>query len=307
MRIHMTRYLFIATFILALTGSILANAQAPSQNIVKVGIAKGLLRDLNPQLFRVLATNFEKVMQAQTGLSGQLLSIDSANEITQRLMEGDLQLGVVHGVEFGWMKVIHPDIHTLMINDIDPELLRAVVVVARDSPAKSLKDCQGEKLAIPSGTRGDTRLFITQRCRQMGSNIQDMFPEVSAPASIETALDNLVDGIEQVAVVERAGLKMFERRKPGRFAKLAVLEQSEPFPPSVIIFRRDKLDETTQTKFRDGMCTAHKSLLGAHLMTLMRIKRFEPVTADFHKSIDETLKAYPKPESLPQLPRKPGH
>jgi ABC-type phosphate/phosphonate transport system substrate-binding protein len=273
----------------------------PTASVVKVGLEKALLRDLSPQLFQVLAISFQTVMEAQTGLAGQLLAIDSADEVRRRLVNGEMELGVVCGVEYGWMNQKHPELEPLMLSVTDRDALEAVIVVAKDAQINCLKDCQGKRLAIPIGTRGDTRLFLSERCRCLGHTIHEFFAKMVMPHCVEEALDNVVDGVVDAAVVDRAGLKMFERRKPGRYPRLAVIAESGTFPPCAIVFRRGKIDEATLTKFRDGMVTAHKTVLGAHLMTLMNIKRFELATGDYQKQVDEAVKAYPSPESNGRL------
>ena len=268
---------------------------SPPVALIKVGVVKGLLRDIDPRLFPVVATAFSTVMESQTGLAGQLLMMDSAEDAGQRISKGELQLGVLSGVEYGWMMKKQPELRSLMVCAIDSGALQAVLVVAKDSRAKTIQDCKGETLTIPHGLRSDTRLFLSHRCRENGASLQQMFPKTIRASSVEEALDSVVDGVTQLVLVERSGLRMFERRKPARFNRLAVLEQSASFPPSVIVFRQGALDNNTLDKFRDGMSTAHKTPVGVHLMTLMNIKQFEPITADYQKSVDAILKTYPAP------------
>jgi ABC-type phosphate/phosphonate transport system substrate-binding protein len=282
----------LAAFVAAVLLAAAAPAEAESVR-VKIGIVKGLLRDLKPALFRVLAVHFQTVMESQTGLRGELVSVESAEALRQQLADGAVQLGVFHGFEFGWMRDKQPDLEPLMLNAIDPDSLKAVVVVAKNSPAKGVGCCRGQRLALAHNTRADIKLYLTRQC---GGSLRDYFGEPRSCVSPEDALDDLADGNADVAVVDRACWKMFARRKPGRAAKLRMLEESDKFPPSVIAFRKGRIDREVLERFRDGMSTAHRSRMGTHLMTLMKVERFEPVTPDYHHSLAETVRAYPPPE-----------
>ena len=273
-----------------------ALAVAAPPRVVKVGVVRSLVRNAEPQLFQVVASTFSTVVKAQTGLDGELIAFNTPDDVRRGLENGELQLGVMYGVEFGWMKQKQPNLLPLMLNEIDPDALEGVVVVRHDSGVKSLKECRGKKVAIPATTRADTRLFLTQRCRSCGLPTAEMFGDTVTPPSIEEALDQVVDGQVAVAAVEQSGMKMFERRKPARFRRLHILEQSEKFPPSVIVYHRNKVDDAILAQFRDGMSTAHNSVLGSHLMKLMNVRQFAPAKNDFQHRVDQIVKLYPSPD-----------
>lgn len=287
------RLLATTTLLLA---AMVAMAATPSDNTVRIGMLKSMFREVSPALFQAMSVPFQSVVESQTGLKGQLVIIDNAELMRQKLTEGELQLGVFHGFEFAWMKMKEQKLEPLMLVSVNPNMLQAVVVVQKDCPAKGVAECRGQKLAIPTSTREHTRLFLQRRLRHCGAkSCQEFFPTSAEPTSIEDALDDVVDGVTQVAVTDRAALQMFERRKPGRYARLRVLESSEPFPPSVIAFGQGNVDKSVQDKFRGGMATAHNTALGKHLMGLMKISGFEPVPANFDQRMAETVKAYPPP------------
>ncbi|MBX7104010.1 MAG: phosphate/phosphite/phosphonate ABC transporter substrate-binding protein [Gemmataceae bacterium] len=278
-----------------LVAAALTAAAAPAEPTVRIGMLKSMFREVPPAMFNAMSTPFQTVVQSQTGLKGQLVIVESAEAMRQQLTTGEVQLGVFHGFEFAWMKLKEKSLEPLMLVSVNPNMLQAVVVVQKDCSAKGVAECRGQKLAMPKATKEHSRLFLQRRCRVNGGTCNDFFPTLQEPPSIEDALDDVVDGVSQVAVVDKAALQMFERRKPGRFARLRILESSEPFPPSVIAFGKGQVDVTTQDKFRSGMSTAHDTALGKHLMGLMKITGFEPVPANFDQRMAESVKAYPPP------------
>ena len=122
-----------------------------------------------------------------------------------------------------------------------------------------------------------------------------MFAHLAAPATIEDALDDLVDGIVQAAVVDNVGLASYARRKPGRFAKLKVLLTSEPFPDTVVAYRDRCVDEATLQRLQQGLTQAHKSPVGRNMLALWNITSFEAKPADFESLLASSAKAYPTP------------
>ncbi len=285
------RRLLIMIAVVATGFTVAANPAAPTT--IKIGMLKSMFREVPPSLFNAMAVPFQQVVESQTGLKGQLLVVESPEEMVRKLNDGEVHLGAFHGFEFAWMKLQDKNLEPLMLVTSNPNLLKTTVVVQKDCNAKAVADCRGQKLTMPTATREHSRLFLNRRCRACGSQPQEFFVATKEPNSVEEALDDVVDGISQVAVVDQAALQMFERRKPGRFAKLRVIETSQPFPASVIAFCNGKLDVVTQQKFQNGMATAHKAGLGKHLMGLMKISGFEPVPANFGEVLTASVMAYP--------------
>jgi ABC-type phosphate/phosphonate transport system substrate-binding protein len=280
---------------LTLVAAGLSLAAAPSSTVVRIGMLKSMFREVPPPLFNAMSAPFQKVVESQTGLQGQLVIIEDADTLRQKLAAGEVQLGVFHGFEFAWMKLKDKSLEPLMLVAVNPNQLQSVVVVAADCKACGVAECRGKKVAVPTSVKEHSRLFLHRRCRGLGCGVPEFFGQTHEPTSVEDALDDVVDGVSQVAVVEKSSLQMFERRKPGRFARLRILESSDPFPPSVVAFGQGQVDNGTQNKFKNGMLTAHNTALGKHLMGLMKISGFEPVPANFDQKLAETVKAYPPP------------
>src|SRR5262249_55629809 len=118
---------------------------------VKIGITKSQLRDQDQAKFTSMAKEFRTVLAQRTGLKGDVVTIDSAEELRKQLEAGTLQLGGASGIEFGWMRSKQPDIEPLMISVTEPDALIGAVVVAKDSPAKTFADLKGQKLSLPKG------------------------------------------------------------------------------------------------------------------------------------------------------------
>lgn len=283
----------LALLVAFVATSITLIAQPPAPDRVKIAMLKSMFREVPPQLFNAMAVPFQTVVESQTGLKGQLIVIDTPEELTEKLRNGEVQLGVYHGFEFAWAKLQEKNLEPLMLVTSNPNLLKTTVVVQKNCEANAVSDCRGQKLCMPMATREHSRLYLSRRCKSCGAAPQEFFASTKEPNSVEEALDEVVDGTSQVAVVDQAAVQMFERRKPGRFARLKVIETSQPFPASVIAFCNGKLDVNTQQKFQSGMSTAHQAGLGKHLMGLMKINGFEAVPANYVQVLAASVKEYP--------------
>jgi ABC-type phosphate/phosphonate transport system substrate-binding protein len=261
---------------------------------VKIALMQSMIRDVSPQKFDAMAANFKAVIRDQSGLDGELVVVPTLDELYKQLKSGEVKLGAFHGFEFAWLKQQNADLIPFMLAVGDPDGMKSVVVVGKDNPAKSLADLRGQKLNMTASTPEHSRLFLHRLCRHDGKNLADLFAKVETPPSVEDALDDVVDGKVPAAVAERTGLKMFERRKPARFAKLRILAESPQFPASVLAYVRGQVGETTLDQFRTGMNNADKSEQGKHLMTQMKVKRFAAVPTDYVQQLEAISKQFPR-------------
>src|SRR5437016_55153 len=92
----------------------------------------------------------------------------------------------------------------------------------------------GAEAPAPAGTarrsREHCRLFLERGCRACGAEPQGFFAKVVTPANVEDALDDVIRGKVQVAVVDGVSLECYEQVKSGCFARLKVLTRSAIFP-----------------------------------------------------------------------------
>jgi ABC-type phosphate/phosphonate transport system substrate-binding protein len=272
--------------------AIAALASAPPKEI-KVGLIRAMLRDVPRARQQTLEKQFREVMTAQTGFEGDVVMMDAGADGRRALTDGDVQLVVFSGLDFAWSRPKNQTLMPLVIAVPDPDALRAVLVVAQTDPAKDVAALKGKTLALPSDTTDDALQFLTRKCPTPASPLASHFAKITTPASLEDALDDVVDGTAQAALVDAAALKMFERRKPSRRAKLRVLLESAPLPPSVLAYRSDKLDAATVTKLRDGLQNAHSTEAGQRLLSQIRVKRFDAPPADFDKTLAEAARTLP--------------
>src|SRR6185369_1267356 len=96
----------------------------------------------------------------------------------------------------------------------------------------------GQTVYVPADAPGYVRLYVE---KQTGKKMEDFFSKIEQRETIEDALDDVVDGNISAAILERAALEGFKRRKPGRFNPLKQIAHSTPFPPAIVAYREGGL------------------------------------------------------------------
>jgi ABC-type phosphate/phosphonate transport system substrate-binding protein len=263
---------------------------------VQIGMVSSLFRDVPDSLIDTMAKPFGMMMSAQTGMSGQIVKGGPALDLAQQLDDGKVHIGIFHGFEFAWVKEKHPRLAPLAIAVNQTRHLKAFLVVKWDSDIAGFGDLREKTLNVPRGTRGHCHLFMESRCQQAGQcTPPELVGTMTNSNSAEEALDEIVDGTADAALIDNVALESYRRRKPGRFSELKIALESEVFPTGVVVYRQGSFDEKTLSRFRDGLLNTHKNFMGRQMLTLWKLTCFEAVPADYQQSLQEIIKAYPAP------------
>ncbi len=303
--INRTRLAYVAAAFLPLTLllSILswfagdAAAQDPEPpKILRIGLLGSLFRGIPEPLIKVSLVPFRALVKAETGLNGELITVEDSDKLGEQLTTDKLQLGVFHGFEFGWAREKYAGLVPLVVVVNQQQHLHAHVMVRQDSEAGCLADLGGKSLALSRGSMEHCRLFVERKCQAANKDWKLYFSQITNPANGEDALDDVVDGVAAATVVDGLCLQCYKRRKPGRFEKLKEVHKSEVFPTAVVAYHAGALDEASLRCFREGMIGASERPGGRRLMTLWRITGFEKVPDDYEQTLTDIIKAYPRPQ-----------
>lgn len=261
---------------------------------VRIGMISTLFRDTPEGVVLAMMQPFSTLMESQTGVHGKLEPGGDADALGTKLAGNKVQFAVFHGIEFAWARLKHPDLKPLVIAINQHRQLRAYVVVHGDSPATGLGDLKGKAFALPKQTREHCRVYVHHHCRECGGAPGEVFASLTQPANVEEALDDVVDRVVDATIVDGVGLECYQRRKPGRFAKLKTVRQSEPFPAAVLAYRPGQVDEVRLNKFRTGLLKANETTLGRQMLNLWKLTGFEPVPTNYEQNLADIAKAYPR-------------
>lgn len=270
-----------------------AEPQPAKLTVLRIG-ATGTLTGAADSL-REKAGNdlLETFIREETGYKAQIKGQLNWEELAASLVTGETHLGVFQGYEFAWLQEKRSDIKPLAIAVNAHRYPIACIVTGKNNPAASFGDLSGKSLAIPASCHACLRMFVDRQSAASGKKAEAFFSSITAPENVEDCLDDLIDGKLNAAVVDQASLDAFKRRKPGRFNQLKEVARSQPFPPIVVAYFGNVLDETTLSRFKEGLLGAAKKEKGELLLTLSKLTAFEAVPDDFAKVLADTRKAYP--------------
>lgn len=262
---------------------------------IKIGMVDTLFRDVPRSFAFAMMKPFGSAMKSLTGVSGDFVPGGTHDNLGQMLAENQVQIAVMNGIEFAWVKTQYPELQPLMIAvNRDPHL-RALIMVNPNSGIETFADLQGKTLGMPKGTIEHCRVFLRHQCEQQGQEAKDFFGKVTIPGTMEDALDDVIDDQLDAVIVDAVALQCFKERKPGRFKELKVLVESEVFPAGVIVYNPSTLDEATQESFRNGLLNAKNLILGRQLLMMWKLSGFEPVPEDYETTLQEIVTVYLPP------------
>jgi ABC-type phosphate/phosphonate transport system substrate-binding protein len=285
------RWLFISALALGVT-FVLRGIPTHGQDDppLPVGMMASLFDESDEKTIFAQMQPFVDLVRKQSGLVGEFSVIKSPEQMAAELKSGKLAMGVVLGLDYAWMRESCPDAVPFLIAVNETPTVRACLLVAKDSPAKSVLDLKGKTLALPAKSPRFTKFYLEHDAKdELGK-----FFQVKQQTNTDAAIEAVVEHEADVTLVTSTALEVYRDRKPGRFNRLKVLDQSMEFPTGAMIYIPGKIPDATVKKFRDAMLTAHETREGRQTLTLWKLTGFQAPPKDFVRQVDELGKKYPR-------------
>jgi ABC-type phosphate/phosphonate transport system substrate-binding protein len=294
MRIARTR----AACGLLLAGLVLSPAVSEGDELARpealqIALPRTLFRDIPDSTLKFAGKTYQTLMQQQIGMPGNVIHLPDAMSVAEQLDKGNLHLGVFQGFEFAWARAKYPSLQPLVVAVQHHRPIQACLVVPADSPAKTLADLKGGNLAIPVGTRDHAYLYLGKL--HTACKCDQSICKLTKPGNPVDALDDVIDGVLDGALVDGGALESFKTHTPGRAKRLKVIAESEQFPQGVIAYKAGQVDEGTLKKCRDGLLGSEKNPRATVILRMIKLKGFEPPPADYDNQLKQTQEAYPPP------------
>jgi ABC-type phosphate/phosphonate transport system substrate-binding protein len=284
---------------LAAASAGVASGQKAKLDVLRIGATATLMKEEAEKKKKSPLKSLRSFIRDETGLKNEFVRHKDWSELADALAKGKVNLGVFQGYEFAWAKAKRPQLKPLTIAVSVYRYPVAYVVTRKDNPAKKFDDLKGQSLSIPDTGQTYLNLFAEREAEARGKKLNEFFSKVESAEDAGAALDDVVDSTVKAAVVDRAALESFKRRKPGRFRQLKEVAKSKPFPPAVVVSYNSNLAKSTLERFRKGMLNAKNSERGETMLNLFGLSGFEDVPNDLERVLTQTRKTYP-PEGPPK-------
>ena len=278
--------------VLTMSGVGLTRESKADPKLLRIGSSGSLATGNDRAREKAGIESLQDFIKDETGLKNEIVRSNNWRELAEKLDRGDFNLAVFEGYEFAWAREKYTQLKPLALAVNVNRYPVVYVVTQKSSKAASLTDLRGQSVCIPADAPAFVRLYVE---KQIGKKAEDFFSRVISNENVEDALDDVVDGKIHAAVLERAALEGFKRRKPGRFNQLKDIAHSSPFPPVVVVHREGGLSEGLLNRFKEGLLNASSKERGQMMLTMFHLTTFEAVPDDFEKVLAQTRKEYPAP------------
>jgi ABC-type phosphate/phosphonate transport system substrate-binding protein len=282
----------ICVFVLAAAPNTPAADPPPA---IRLGLIQTMFRDVPPSFIQSIQVPFRDVFKKQTGMAGDLELLPDWEAMSNRIKDGTLSAGVLHGFEFAWAKKVNPDLQALIVSrPHEPRITGCIVVKANgDKQFTQPGQLVGPSVLVPKGLKAHVHLFYETLRKGYPANA--LQPLGAPKGTADEAISAVLAGEADAALVDFAAVSGFQALRPGAGKNVKILVESEPFPVSVLAVKKGVVDANTLTQIRDGLTQAHKTAEGKMLMMLWNLKGFAEVPKDYDAQLDKIYKAYPPP------------
>lgn len=283
-------------FVLVLAAAPAATAADPAT--IRLGLVQSMFRDVPPSFVTSVQGPFRDVFKRQTGMAGELELCPDWEALSNRIKDGTLSAGVLHGFEFAWAKRANPDLQPLIVSRPHESRMTACIVVNAASEKKITQPGQlvGPSLVISKGLKAHVHLYYEHLRKGFPANV--LQPAGPAKGTAEDALSAVLAGEADAALVDYAAVSGYQALRPGAAKNIKILCESDQFPVSVLAVKKGIVDENTMKLIREGLTQAHKSSEGKMMMMLWNLKGFAEVPKDYDAQLDKIAKSYPPPAKM---------
>jgi ABC-type phosphate/phosphonate transport system substrate-binding protein len=229
----------------------------------------------------------------ETQLNSEIIRENDWQDLADKMSKRDLHVGVFQGFEFARAREKYNKLQPLAVAVNVYTYPVVYVVTRRKDQASDFKGLQGQSLALVSNAPGYLKFYVDRQCDAAGKKPDAFFSKIVYRDNSEDAIDDVVDGVIDATVADRATLDSYKRRKPARFNRLKSIAESKPFPPAVVACFDGVLDEATIKQFRNGLLDAANKEKGQTMLNLFRLTGFILPPADFNEHLAASLKDYP--------------
>lgn len=257
---------------------------------INIGMPKTLFQGIPKFLIDAGAEPFKRMMKNQTGLDGVLHYPADAKEMADLIDAGKIDIGVMYGYDLGETMQKHSHLTPIAVA-VPLEPAQAFLVVKWDCKAKNIADLKDQKISVPPVHRYFCERFLAKQkeAHMKGASFAGQLSSASSSDSIKDVIEDRAG----VAIVDAATINWFQAVEPGQFKNVKILEQSEVFPSTCIVVKKDQLTPKTIASFSKALINAPNDPTGKHMLVTWKLKGFISVPDEYPAQVKAIMEKYP--------------
>jgi ABC-type phosphate/phosphonate transport system substrate-binding protein len=210
-------------------------------------------------------------------------------EFGRKLNDGTLHLGVVWGLEFGWLRKRFPDLEPFVVVDQGERFTyQSQLLVPRQDPLPGLSDLQGRTLVRSKRAPLVDKIFLHARLAKDRYDTEGFF-DLKECGSSRAAIQLLKRGDAQCMTIDRVTFLNLKAVQPAFVEGLTLIEHSDDFPMPVIIGRRTRVDALAQdlwAKAQRESLAVHTTTEGEQFVLFWHMRKFVKPTPSYLDSVN---------------------
>lgn len=289
------RSFLILTIALPFVVTALLAGDTPATKSINITISDSLIRgQTTPAAALIQVQPLSEVFALVGGVRPQF-SFESPDELAKKLHEGKAQVGVISGIELGWLGEKANGLSPLAVAYTSDIKLKAYVLMRNDSKSKNIRDLKDKKFALPRRTQQHAQIFLHDSINRCGFQPQGYFAATAVPPDTDAAIEAVLDKSVDAVVVDGQSWDVFQERKPGRAKRLTIVAESPNFPTAALIYKPGNMPEADLKKLRDGLYSAHQQPFCRQILNFWRISQFIPASPEYDQLVKNIVKDFPQP------------
>jgi hypothetical protein len=257
--------------------------------LLRIGMMASITAEVPASKRELSDEVFHDLIRDLTGFDSVNFSGVDVWAAAKQLNLGKWEVGLFQGVEFAWIQDKNPKLEPLAVAKTSGPI-KAVLVVMKGKYA-GFADLKGKNAYVQSSL--SCQLYAD---KETGGKATEFFANLWQVRVADDALDDILRGKAQAAVVDTLSLKDYQAINPGRFARLAIIAESPEFPPAVVVYAKGgELSAKTLDILRKGLYKANQTDKGRETLSTLHIVGFVAPPADYQERLKKIAKIYPAP------------
>jgi hypothetical protein len=225
--------------------------------------------------------------------------VSALMEFGRKLDAGEIHLGVMWGIEFGWLQEKYPRLKPLALcvygsREDDKEGVSSQLMVAHGFDGDRLDDLRGKTLAVYRRVPLMDKLFLNQALADRNHTLRDFFGEIKEFKSARDAIVAVNRGAADCVLLNMVTYSRHVANQPK--LTLRPLASSGAFAAPVIVGRPNAVDDLRRDLWRqiqEETLRLHQTPEGKQCMQFWRLARFGKPNVAFDALVRRNVADYP--------------